>query len=104
MIYTRSSYGASCCESRWRCSTRMPLYMDIHRNIDGNATSVAKARERDREIQDEHGVNHLKYWIDEDEGVAFCLFEAPSKAAGEAVHRAANNSIAEEIFQVEEGE
>lgn len=82
----------------------MPLYMDVHRNVDADVVSVAEARERDREVQDRHGVTYLRHWIDEAEGVAFCLFEAPSKAAGEAVHREASNSIADEIYEVKEGE
>lgn len=82
----------------------MHLYMDVHRNVDVDAATVAEARARDREVQERHGVNFLQYWFDADEGVAFCLFEAPSKAAGEAVHREANDCIANEIYQVTEVE
>lgn len=82
----------------------MPLYMDVHRNVDADVSTVAKARSRDRDVQERHGVNYLKYWFDEAEGVAFCLFEAPSKAAGEAVHREANDCVANEIYQVTEVE
>lgn len=88
----------------WRYNTPMPLYMDVHRNVDADATAVAEAHEADLEVQEKHGVNIRQYWIDEDEGAVFCLFEAPNKAAGEAVHREAHGLVADEIFELQEGE
>lgn len=42
----------------------MPLYIDIHRNIEGlTAEAVAEAHRKDLEIQGEHGVEYLKYWF-----------------------------------------
>lgn len=82
----------------------MPLYLDIHRNVDENATTVADSFAMDLEVQERHDVRYERYWIDEDEGVRFCLFEAPTKAAGEAVHRHAHGRIADEIFEVVEGD
>lgn len=83
--------------------TLMPLYMDVHRNVDADASAVADAHAKDTALQEKHGVTYRQYWVDEDEGVVFCLFEAPTKAAGEAVHREAHGLIAEEIFEVEAG-
>ena len=82
----------------------MPLYMDVHRNVDADVTAAVEAHKMDVEIQDAHEVNYKRYWIDEDEGVIFCLFEAPSKAAGEDVHRESHGLLADEIFEVQEGE
>jgi hypothetical protein len=66
----------------------VPLYMDIHRNVEGlTAEAVANAHQKDLEVQDEHGVQCLNYWYDEGTGTVFCLFEAPSKEAADAVHR-----------------
>lgn len=84
--------------------TSMPLYMDVHRNVEAGADDVIAAHQLDLEVQDDHGVEYQRYWIDEDEGVVFCLFEAPSKAAGETVHRESHGLLAEEIFEVHEGE
>ncbi|MCC6801671.1 MAG: DUF4242 domain-containing protein [Anaerolineae bacterium] len=36
-------------------------------------------------------------------GRAFCLIEAPNKAAAEAVHREAHELLADEIIEVSEG-
>lgn len=81
----------------------MPLYMDVHRNVDADAAAVAAAHEKDLEVQDRHGVDIRRYWVDQDEGAVFCLFEAPNKEAGEAVHREAHGLVADEIFEVQEG-
>ena len=82
----------------------MPLYMDIHRNIQGlTGAAVAGAHEKDLQVQAKHGVNYLKYWYDESSGTVFCLCEAPSKEAAEAVHREAHGLVAQEIVEVKEG-
>jgi hypothetical protein len=39
----------------------MPLYMDVHRKVDGlSAEAVADAHNRDLEVQGKHGVKDLK--------------------------------------------
>ncbi len=82
----------------------MPLYMDVHRKIDGlTSDAVAGAHEKDLEVQDKHNVKYLKYWFDEGTGTVFCLCEAPSKEAAEAVHREAHGLVADEIIEVKEG-
>ncbi|WP_436925097.1 DUF4242 domain-containing protein [Halosimplex amylolyticum] len=81
----------------------MPLYMDIHRDVDASVEDVVESHKKDVETQEEHGVEYLNYWVDEDEGAVFCLFEGPSKEAGEAVHREAHGLAADEIFEVEQG-
>ncbi|WP_124190719.1 DUF4242 domain-containing protein [Natrarchaeobius oligotrophus] len=83
----------------------MPLFMDVHRNVDGmDARAAMDAHEMDVEIQDEYGVEYKRYWWDEDAGAVFCLFEAPSKEAGERVHSESHGLTADEIYEVEEGE
>ncbi len=82
----------------------MPLFMDVHNKVEGlTAEAVAGAHQRDLEVQEQHGVNYLKYWFDEGSGKVFCLVEAPSKEAAEAVHREAHGLLADEITEVQEG-
>ena len=82
----------------------MALYMDIHRPLEGLTTeAVAGAHARDLEVQEKYGVNYLKYWFDTASGTVFCLCEAPSKEAAEAVHREAHGLLAREIIEVKEG-
>jgi hypothetical protein len=83
----------------------MPLYMDIHRKVEGaSPEDVAHAHEKDLATGEDHGVRYLKYWHDPREGKIFCLVDAPSAEAARAVHREAHGLEAEEIYQVEEHE
>ena len=82
----------------------MPLYMDVHHHVEGlTAAALAEAHEKDLEIQGKHGGEYQRYWFDEGTGKVFCLVEAPSKEAAEAVHREAHGLVANEITEVREG-
>ena len=80
----------------------MPL--SYQEEVEGlTAEAVADAHRKVEEIQDEYGVKYLKYWFNEKTGEVFCLAEAPTKEAAEAVHREAHGLMADEITEVEEG-
>jgi hypothetical protein len=81
----------------------MPLYMDVHHVGEGlNAEAVAKAHAADLAIQDQHGVDYKKYWVNEQAGTIFCLVDAPNAEAANTVHRDAHGLVADEIFEVTE--
>jgi hypothetical protein len=79
----------------------MPLFMDVH-NLEGSvaAKDVAAAHEADLATQGEHGVNYLKYWVDEEAGKIFCLVDAPDAEAANTVHRQAHGLVADEIYPI----
>jgi Nickel responsive protein SCO4226-like len=83
----------------------MPLYMDVH-NIDGGVSveDVAGAHQADVETQDQYGVDYKRYWVDEEAGKIFCLVDAPDAETAAKVHREAHGLVADEIYQVSEGE
>jgi len=82
----------------------MPLYMDEHHKVEGlTAEAVAGAHQRDLEVQGRYGVNYLKYWFNDQTGRVYCLVDAPSREAAEAVHREAHGLVADEIMEVKEG-
>jgi uncharacterized protein DUF4242 len=83
----------------------MPLFLDVH-NIEGgvSAKDVADAHQKDVETQDEHGVDYRNYWVDEKAGKIFCLVEAPNAEAAMTVHREAHGLVADEIYEVQQGE
>src|SRR5581483_9768610 len=82
----------------------MPLYMDVHRKLDGlTAAAVAGAHQKDLEVQSRYGVRYIRYWFNEADGTVFCLAEAPSTDAAERVHREAHGLVADEIVEVQEG-
>ena len=81
----------------------MPLYMDIHRKVEGvTADAVADAHAKDLQTQEKYGVEYKKYWLDESSGTIFCLVEAPNKETAEKVHREAHGLVADEIHEVSE--
>ena len=81
----------------------MPLYMDIHKKVDGvTDEAVAAAHLKDLETQGKYGVKYIKYWLDESTGTIFCLVDAPNKEAAERVHREAHGLTADEIHEVME--
>lgn len=82
----------------------MPLFMDVHRGVEGSTEEVAEAHMQDLEVQKKYGVEYKEYWSGPEEGVVFCLFEAPDKEAGRRVHEEAHGLVADEIFEVEQGE
>jgi Protein of unknown function (DUF4242) len=87
----------------------MPLFMDVHYSVLpdlGELTDevVREGHAKDLAVQDKYGVRFVKYWYDEKTGRAFCLAEAPSKEAFEACHREAHGILADEIWEVNEGE
>ncbi|MBV9174804.1 MAG: DUF4242 domain-containing protein [Chloroflexi bacterium] len=82
----------------------MTLFLDVH-NINGvTREAAAAAHQRDLEVQDRYNVKMVNYWLDEANGKIFCLAEAPSREAANEVHREAHGLLADEIFEVAEGE
>ena len=82
----------------------MALFMDVH-TIEGGvaAGDVAGAHQADLAAQAPHGVNYLRYWVDESAGKIFCLVDAPDAEAANTVHREAHGLVADEIYPVLEG-
>ena len=83
----------------------MPLYMDVH-NVEGgvSATDVAGAHMKDLQEQAAHDVDYKQYWVDEKAGKIFCLVEAPNPEAAHTVHREAHGLVADEIYEVIQGD
>lgn len=82
----------------------MPLYMDVHRNMKGvTAEELARAHQKDLEVQGKHNVKYLNYWYNDKDGVAFCLCEAPDRESAASVHREGHGKVADEIIEVKKG-
>src|SRR3984893_9486483 len=79
----------------------MPLYMDIHELKGVTAEDVAKAHEKDIEVQKKYGVEYRKYWVNEQAGKIFCLVEAPNAEAANCVHREAHGLVADKLIEIQ---
>jgi len=76
--------------------------MDIHNLPEGiTPEDVAKAHEKDMEIQRKYGVQYTKYWVNESAKKIFCLVHAPNAEAAECVHREAHGLLAEKIIEIQ---
>jgi DNA-binding CsgD family transcriptional regulator len=84
----------------------MALYLDRHDlsggDLDGaTREQVLETHRCDLSVQGKYGVQYLTYWWRYLSNTAFCLVEAPSKDAAEAVHREAHGLIATNIIEVD---
>ena len=83
--------------TRWHCSwTPTPS-----RAASRPPTSPPPTRPTSRR-RGAHGVDYLRYWVDEEAGKIFCLVEAPDAEAAHTVHREAHGLVADEIYSVSE--
>jgi hypothetical protein len=83
----------------------MPMFMDVHESLPEGATAddVASAHAADLKVQDRYGVRYVSYWVDAEDGKAFCLVEAPDAETAHTVHREAHGLVADRIFPVVQG-
>jgi len=79
----------------------MPLYMDRHDIRGSTAEEVARAHQKDLEVQARHFCKALTYWYDEPRGTAFCLVESPSETAVREMHDEAHGLIPSQIMEVD---
>jgi len=82
----------------------MPLYMDVHRDVDASVEEVVEAHKKDLETQEKHGVKYLNYWVDDDEGPSFASSRAPAKKRARRSTKRPTVSLQTTIFEVEQGE
>ena len=81
----------------------MPLYMDVHRNVDASPEAIEQAHRQDLAVQGDYGVHYIKYWINQKDKSVFCLVEAPNAEACIEVHRHAHGLLPDQIIEVETG-
>ena len=76
--------------------------MDVHAGL-GDATEedVAAAHQRDLEVQGKYGVRFLTYWLNNPDGRAYCLVEAPSQDQAVACHKEAHGLLPHEMIEVD---
>src|SRR5680860_815048 len=80
----------------------MPLYMDRH-DVSKEVTAeiVADLHQKDLKIQHKFNCKGLTYWFDEKRKTAFCLVEAPNKAALKEMHDQAHGEVPNRIIEVD---
>lgn len=81
----------------------MPIYMDFHDLPEVTIEDSRKAHLKDLSVQEKYHVRYLQYWINEQDGKAYCLMEGPNKEACEATHKEANGITACNLVEVKGG-
>src|SRR4051812_21438950 len=68
------------------------LFIDVHRLEPGKVKyeDVAKAHAKDLATETKYGVHFLKYWVDEDKGLVYCLSSASDTSAIRKTHAEAH--------------
>lgn len=80
----------------------MPLYMDVHRNLDGVTSEALRAAHlQDQDVQERFNVRYHKYFFNEATGTVFCLAEGPDAESCRAVHEASHGLLADDIIEVQ---
>ena len=76
------------------------LFMDVHRMGAGKVkiSDVASAHAKDLAVQDKYGAQFLKYWVDEKQGLIFCLVSAPDSNAIRQAHAEAHGLVPQRIY------
>lgn len=78
----------------------MPEFMDVHHNMVGiTAEDLKAAHEADLAIQGEEDVVFKNAWANPEDGLVYCLSEAPSADAIRRVHERTGHP-ADEIHAV----
>lgn len=79
------------------------LYIDVHDLDKVTFADVESAHKKDLAIQDKHGVNFIKYWVDEDRGKVYCLSETSDPKMITKTHQEAHGLAPARIHQVSDG-
>jgi Protein of unknown function (DUF4242) len=81
------------------------LFIDVHLLHPGSvtATDVAAAHAKDLAVQAKHGVQFLKYWVDEKGGTVYCLSSAPDSAHIADAHNEAHGLLPQQVYKVTDG-
>ncbi|MFT3827866.1 MAG: DUF4242 domain-containing protein [Chitinophagaceae bacterium] len=86
--------------------TSRHLFIDVHQLQPGKVKfeDVAKAHAKDLATQDKHHVEFLKYWVDEEKGLVYCLSSASDSAAVRKTHAEAHGLLPAYTYKVSDGE
>ena len=79
----------------------MPIFMDRH-NVEGiSPEQFEEAHAMDIALQDKHHVHFLSIWFDEEQGLSFCLAEAPDGEAVKHVHEETHGNVPTDVIEVD---
>jgi hypothetical protein len=81
------------------------LYIDVHQLEPGkvNYEAVAAAHAKDLAVQRKYGVQFIKFWVNEEKGLVYCLSSTADSSAIREAHAEAHGLLPEHIYLVTDG-
>jgi len=81
------------------------LYIDVHQLEPGKVKfeDVAKAHAKDLATESKYGVNFIKYWVNEEKGLVYCLSTSADTASIRKTHAEAHGLLPQNIYEVTDG-
>jgi hypothetical protein len=81
------------------------LFLDVHELTPGKVKfeDVAKAHAKDLAVEGKYGVNFIRYWVDEEKGLVYCLSEASDSASITKTHAEAHGLLPARVYEVTDG-
>jgi hypothetical protein len=81
------------------------LYIDVHQLQPGKVTyeAVAQAHAKDLAVENKYNVQFLKYWVDEQKGLVYCLSSAADSSGITKTHAEAHGLLPDHIYLVTDG-
>jgi Protein of unknown function (DUF4242) len=103
------SYRLSAQPSKWgadRVAATRHLFIDVHQLAPGKVkfADVAAAHSKDLATEGKYGVEFLKYWVDEEKGLVYCLSSASDSESIRKTHAEAHGLLPQTIFMVTSGQ
>ena len=87
-------------------AARESLYIDVHQLEPGKVKyeDVAKAHAKDLAVEKKYGVNFIKYWVNEEKGLVYCLSSSLDTESIRKTHAEAHGLLPDHIYQVTNGQ
>jgi len=81
------------------------LFIDVHQLEPGKVKydDVANAHAKDLAVEKKYGVDFIKYWVDEDKGLVYCLSSSRDTQSIIQTHAEAHGLLPDRIYEVTEG-
>jgi len=81
------------------------LFIDVHQLEPGKVKyeDVAKAHAKDLAVEKKYGVDFIKYWVDENKGLVYCLSSSSDTQSIIKTHAEAHGLLPTHIYEVTDG-
>lgn len=105
IISLHSTAQGKTAESRKMQLSQKNLFIDVHQLTPGKVKyeDVAKAHAKDLATEKKYGVHFIKYWVNEEKGLVYCLSSSSDSESIRKTHAEAHGLLPEYIYQVTDG-